>query len=222
MPMTLEARIAEALPAEFRSQLTELAKEWVRTLREPQVEMRETIDVIKATRHTMSMPAGHRAKTSQRKSSSPVVAATRKEVDEDEAKFFDKVRAQAALDASDKCEAAAIAELDATAAANVRLLQQSADSVQHNGEREASAHRAKAEMPGGKTIAHGLLSLSLTPMFIRSVMGLKGLKNTLNYGADRIRYLSPVPAGSKLRGRVSIAEAEDVPPNGLRVHYREP
>lgn len=79
--------------------------------------------------------------------------------------------------------------------------------------------RAKQELPGGKTIAHGLLSLSLAPMFIRSVMGLKGLKNTLNYGADRIRYLSPVPAGSKLRGRVTIAETEDVPPDGLRVHY---
>jgi acyl dehydratase len=36
----------------------------------------------------------------------------------------------------------------------------------------------------------------------------------VNYGADRIRYLSPVRAGSRLRGRVSIAEAEDVPPNG--------
>ena len=36
--------------------------------------------------------------------------------------------------------------------------------------------RAEAEMPGGKTIAHGLLSLSLAPMFIRSVMGLKGLR----------------------------------------------
>ncbi|WP_375775332.1 MaoC family dehydratase [Bradyrhizobium sp. ma5] len=80
--------------------------------------------------------------------------------------------------------------------------------------------RAKVEMPGGMTIAHGLLSLSLTPMFIRSVMGLKGLKNTLNYGADRIRYLAPVPAGSRLRGRVSIVEAVDVPPNGLRVSYR--
>ena len=80
--------------------------------------------------------------------------------------------------------------------------------------------RAKQELPGGKTIAHGLLSLSLAPMFIRSVMGLKGLKTTLNYGADRIRYLSPVPAGAKLRGRVTIAEAEDVPPAGLRVHYR--
>jgi acyl dehydratase len=80
--------------------------------------------------------------------------------------------------------------------------------------------RAKRELPGGTTIAHGLLSLALTPMFIRSVMGLKGLKNTLNYGADRIRYLAPVPAGSRLRGRVSVAEAEQVPPNGLRVNYR--
>src|SRR6201989_236155 len=79
--------------------------------------------------------------------------------------------------------------------------------------------RAKTELPGGKTIAHGLLSLSLTPMFIRSVMGLKGLKNTLNYGADRIRYLAPVPAGSRLRGRTTIAEAEDVPPDGLKVNY---
>jgi acyl dehydratase len=79
--------------------------------------------------------------------------------------------------------------------------------------------RARQELPGGKTIAHGLLSLSLAPMFIRSVMGLKGLRNTLNYGADRIRYLSPVPAGSRIRGRISIAEAEDVPPHGLRVNY---
>jgi acyl dehydratase len=79
--------------------------------------------------------------------------------------------------------------------------------------------RAKQELPGGKTIAHGLLSLSLAPMFIREVMGLKGLKNTLNYGADRIRYLAPVPAGSRLRGLVTIAETEDVPPDGLKVNY---
>lgn len=79
--------------------------------------------------------------------------------------------------------------------------------------------RAKEELPGGRTIAHGLLSLSLAPLFIRSVMGLKGLKNTLNYGADRVRYLSPVASGSRLRGRVSIGEAEDVLPGGLRVNY---
>jgi acyl dehydratase len=80
--------------------------------------------------------------------------------------------------------------------------------------------RAKKEMPGGKTIAHGLLSLALAPLFIRSVIGLKGLRSTLNYGADRIRYLAPVPAGSRLRGRVTVVQAEDVPPDGLRVNYR--
>ncbi len=79
--------------------------------------------------------------------------------------------------------------------------------------------RAARELPGGTTIAHGLLTLSLAPSFIRSVMQLEGLKNTLNYGANRVRYLAPVPAGSRLRGRVSIAAAEDVPPNGLRVTY---
>ena len=56
-------------------------------------------------------------------------------------------------------------------------------------------------------------------MFIRSVMGLKGLRNTLHYGADRVHYLSPVPTGSRIRGRTSIAEVEDVPPDGLRVNY---
>ena len=79
--------------------------------------------------------------------------------------------------------------------------------------------RAKNELPGGTTIAHGLLSLALAPMFIREVMGLKGLRNTLNYDADRIRYLSPVPAGSRLRGRLTVAQTEDVPPDGLRVNY---
>jgi len=66
---------------------------------------------------------------------------------------------------------------------------------------------------------HGLLTLSLIPMFMREIIGLRGLRNTLNYGANRIRYLSPVPAGTRLRARVSIVQAEDVPPDALRVTY---
>ena len=79
--------------------------------------------------------------------------------------------------------------------------------------------RAGRELPGGTTIAHGLLTLGFAPIFVRSVMGLEGVTNTLNYGADRIRYLAPVPAGSRLRGRITIAAAEDAPRNGLRVTY---
>jgi acyl dehydratase len=79
--------------------------------------------------------------------------------------------------------------------------------------------RARQELPAQTTIAHGLLTVSLVPEFVRSVMGLQGIKNTLNYGANRIRYLAPVPAGSRLRGRISINAAGDAPPNGLRVTY---
>ena len=50
-------------------------------------------------------------------------------------------------------------------------------------------------------------------------MGLQGIKNTLNYGANRIRYLAPVPAGSRLRGRISIKAADEASPNGLQVTY---
>ena len=79
--------------------------------------------------------------------------------------------------------------------------------------------RAKRELPGRSTIAHGLLTLSLVPQFVRSTIGLEGIKNTLNYGANRIRYLTPVPAGSRLRARISIVGAEDAPADGLRVTY---
>jgi acyl dehydratase len=79
--------------------------------------------------------------------------------------------------------------------------------------------RAERESPVGTTIAHGLLTLSFAPLFIRSVMRLEGLKNTLNYGANRVRYVTPVPAGSRLRGRVTIAAADDAASSGLRVTY---
>jgi acyl dehydratase len=62
-----------------------------------------------------------------------------------------------------------------------------------------------------------LLTLSLIPMFMRMMVGLKGLKNTINYGANRIRDLAPVPTGSRLRARVSVMQAEAVPPDALRV-----
>ena len=79
--------------------------------------------------------------------------------------------------------------------------------------------RAARELPAGTTIAHGLLTLGLIPSFVRSVMAIEGLTRTLNYGANRIRYLAPVPAGSRLRGRVTIADTDHAPSDGLRVTY---
>jgi len=80
--------------------------------------------------------------------------------------------------------------------------------------------RARRELPGGRTLAHGLLTLSLVPMFVRAVLRIDGLQSSLNYGSNRVRYITPVPAGARLRGRINILEAVDEPPTALRVTYR--
>jgi acyl dehydratase len=80
--------------------------------------------------------------------------------------------------------------------------------------------RARRELPSGSTIAHGLLTLSLVPAFFKTVLRIEGLKSSLNYGSNRVRYMTPVPAGARLRGRIVIADTFDVPHGGLRVTYR--
>jgi acyl dehydratase len=79
--------------------------------------------------------------------------------------------------------------------------------------------RAARESPFGTTIAHGWLTLALLPLFMRSVLRLEGVRASLNYGANRVRFPAPVPAGARLRGRIRIREAEEMPPDALRVTY---
>ena len=80
--------------------------------------------------------------------------------------------------------------------------------------------RAKREMPDGKTIAHGLLTLSLTVQMFGQIMktGGKGGK-ALNYGYDRVRFLAPVQVGSRLRMRAVVASAERKP-QGVLPRFR--
>ena len=71
------------------------------------------------------------------------------------------------------------------------------------------AERAAREAPGGTTIAHGLLTLALLPA-MRSELGLvpDGVGRAINYGYDRIRFLAPVPPGSRLRTHTVLTAAE--------------
>jgi acyl dehydratase len=65
--------------------------------------------------------------------------------------------------------------------------------------------------PFGTTIAHGFLTLSLVvPLFEQALPALDGYAMTLNYGLNRVRFTSPVPVGSRIRGRFRIEEIEDV------------
>ena len=77
--------------------------------------------------------------------------------------------------------------------------------------------RAKNELPGATTIAHGFLTLSLLPQVIGEIYKLEGVKHSLNYGTDRVRFTAPVPAGSRVRGRYRLKSVDDVKNNGLKV-----
>jgi len=59
--------------------------------------------------------------------------------------------------------------------------------------------RAKAEMPGGKTIAHGYFTLSLVPQLVYTIYQIDGVAHGLNYGSNRVRFTAPVPSGSRAR-----------------------
>ena len=77
--------------------------------------------------------------------------------------------------------------------------------------------RAKTDLPGGNTIAHGFLTLSLLPMITQDIYKVKGVRHSLNYGSDRVRFTSPVPSGSRVRGRYILKSAEDVKNNGVKI-----
>jgi acyl dehydratase len=61
------------------------------------------------------------------------------------------------------------------------------------------------EGPFGGTIAHGFLTLSLLPMLVAEVYRIEGVRMGVNYGADRLRFPSPVPVGSRVRAGVDLA-----------------
>ena len=76
--------------------------------------------------------------------------------------------------------------------------------------------RAKREMPGGKTIAHGYLTLSLVPRLAQTLSKVKKRSRGVNYGSNKVRFINPVPAGARIRLRQRIANVEEIP-GGVRV-----
>ena len=77
--------------------------------------------------------------------------------------------------------------------------------------------RAKRELPGGKTIAHGYLTLSLLPRLAPTLMSIANRRRGLNYGSNKIRFISPVPADARIRLRQKLLKVEPVEDNGMRV-----
>lgn len=87
-------------------------------------------------------------------------------------------------------------------------IQQFADATGDHQWIHVDVERSKRESPYGAPIAHGFLTLSLIPMLRSSVFRVEGVKAGINYGLNKVRFLAAVPAGSRVRARVTLKSIE--------------
>lgn len=77
-----------------------------------------------------------------------------------------------------------------------------------------------AQGPFGGCIAHGYLTLSLASKFLPELVAYDGLKMGVNYGCERVRFPSPVRAGSRIRGHGEVVAADEVKGGGVQATIR--
>jgi acyl dehydratase len=85
-----------------------------------------------------------------------------------------------------------------------------ADATLDNQWIHVDTERAKSG-PFGAPIAHGYLTMSLASHFLADLVRVSNISMGINYGVDKVRFPSPVPVGSKLRGAGEIIDAKEVP-----------
>ncbi|MGI4779557.1 MAG: MaoC family dehydratase [Janthinobacterium lividum] len=78
--------------------------------------------------------------------------------------------------------------------------------------------RAKAG-PFGGPIVHGFLTLSLLPKLFESALTVVESRMGVNYGLNRVRFMSPVPVGSRLRGRLKLLSTEPIAGDGMQMTW---
>ena len=78
--------------------------------------------------------------------------------------------------------------------------------------------RAKAG-PFGAPIAHGFLTLSLLPRFFEEALAVSSVRMGVNYGLNKVRFIAPVPVGSRLRAHLKLLSSEAIAPNGTQTAW---
>jgi len=79
--------------------------------------------------------------------------------------------------------------------------------------------RAARESPSKQTIAHGFLTLSLLSHLNKMAMTIGGVRMGINYGLNRVRFISPVPAGARIRGRFTLVELKETKDDGVQATW---
>ncbi|GBE25596.1 putative enoyl-CoA hydratase 1 [bacterium BMS3Bbin02] len=88
-------------------------------------------------------------------------------------------------------------------------IQQFADATEDHQWIHVDPDRA-AEGPFGRTIVHGYLTLSLLPRYAPTP-DIDGVRMGINYGLDRVRFITPIPVGARIRFRTTIVEVTEFP-----------
>ncbi|MRV72722.1 MaoC family dehydratase [Duganella sp. FT92W] len=70
--------------------------------------------------------------------------------------------------------------------------------------------RARRESPFGGPIAHGFMTIALVPAMLESAVTMVDMKMGVNYGLNKVRLPAPVPAGSRVRARLTIQRIDDI------------
>ena len=78
--------------------------------------------------------------------------------------------------------------------------------------------RAKAG-PFGAPIAHGFLTLSLLSQFFDKTIGVRSVRMGVNYGLNKVRFMAPVPVGSRLRAHMQLHSATPIEGGGLQLQW---
>jgi acyl dehydratase len=73
--------------------------------------------------------------------------------------------------------------------------------------------------PFGGPIAHGFLTLSLLPKFFESSFEIVGSRMGVNYGLNKVRFMAPVPVGSRLRASMKLLASEPIDNNGVQMTW---
>jgi len=100
-------------------------------------------------------------------------------------------------------------------------IQQFADATLDHQWIHVDVQRAQRESPFGAPIAHGFLTLSLLPHFMHQALDVKeGVRMGVNYGLNKLRFVSPVRSGTRVRARFILQSFTDVPPDAVAAVYQ--
>jgi len=99
------------------------------------------------------------------------------------------------------------------------MIDKFADAIGDHQWIHVDVERARRESPYKTTIAHGYLTLSLMAQLRAAALDMPPSRIGINYGLNKVRFTGPVPAGSRIRVVLNLADVKELPDNGVQMQW---